>query len=259
MISDRELLRWGEYGIFPGPRESVSGFLQRAESGSISSDALVPSLFQMTPHWIKIQKSSKNLHLWEAAATWIEELEQGKIDCQIQIHPRHSKSSVLAHEMVHAVRMGFEEPYFEEILAYQTASHPIRRYLGPLFLKTYEPKVFLSFVLFSWSLALTEILFDWDIGGFYFLFLPILFIAGCSLRLFVLQRTFQKCLANLKEIIREGKDPLSMAIRLTDAEIQKFAKASSSEILEAMLSYQKEETTLHSIRWRQIFLEFFTL
>ena len=108
MISDADLVEWGRRGIFPGPRESVSGFLQRARECSVVSEPAV-NCFGVKPNWIPIRLDAQNLSLWEAAATWIEESEEG-VSCFIQIHPsgKYPKEQVIAHEMVHAMRMGFE-------------------------------------------------------------------------------------------------------------------------------------------------------
>lgn len=250
MISDADLVEWGRRGIFPGPRESVSGFLQRARECSVVSEPAV-NCFGVKPNWIPIRLDAQNLSLWEAAATWIEESEEG-VSCFIQIHPsgKYPKEQVIAHEMVHAMRMGFEEPYFEEVLAYQTSSHWFRRYFGPLFVKGYEIKVFLALVLLGWSLLVGEVLFEKNLAASVFLFLPIFFVGWCVLRLVFLQRTFQKCLSHLKKVMKQ--DPLALAMRLTDAEIRKFSKSTPSEIQSYMQQSQE-------LRWRQINLEFFAL
>jgi len=62
----------------------------------------------------------------------------------------YHRVDLLSHEAIHVARMGFQEPFFEECLAYRTSSRRWRRFLGPLFTFSWEPFLFLgvSFVAF---------------------------------------------------------------------------------------------------------------
>lgn len=159
----------------------------------------------MSPDWVPVLISPKGLRLWEAGCTWVE--ENGSV--RIQLHPNRRLSlqpQVLAHEVVHAVRGAFEEPRFEEILAYRTSSNVFRRLLGPFFQKSSEIRLFLL-------ASLADIL---QVGFGIWPCATLLISLGYGVRLGWNQRRFSRCLRNLP-------NP-QLAIALTDREIIRLAK-----------------------------------
>lgn len=258
---DSKLRRLNERGIFPGPAESEGSFYPRAESLVASENpfncapsAFIEKKFQSTPDWAQIIVKSKGLFPWEAAATWIEETEEGVRTCQIQIKDSrlsrlYAKDEVIAHEMVHAMRLMFDESRFEEILAYQTSKNRFRRYFGPLFSNPLESRSLIVLVAISWILYGVGIFFEVHPLLDFILYLPLLALGFGVLRLARSQRIFSAALRNLQKATGRA---LSLALRLTDKEIELFAKSTHGQICAfARLEQAK------SFRWRQIYISYF--
>jgi len=214
-------------GIIPGPTESEEKFLERAASlTSLPSDSTahqrVKDLFGKAPDWVPIHISSKGLPFWEGAALWIEE-EEGRRTCQIQIKKSlfYSQEEMLAHEMVHAMRILFDEPKFEEILAYQTSKSRFRRYFGPLFSSPCESKVFIWVLLLSWIGFIGAEFLDFSWGALFFA-LPFCVLSWSLFRLRKAQKIFAAAVQNLKKYTPQ---PLSILLCLTDQEIEQCATA----------------------------------
>jgi hypothetical protein len=68
------------------------------------------------------------------------------------------------------------------------------------------------------------------------------------------QRIFSRALEQLEKTVKESGHSLAVALRLTDSEIEHFAKCSPSEILSFAVK-EKEK----SLRWRQLYGAFFPL
>ena len=67
-------------------------------------------------------------------------------------------------------------------------------------------------------------------------------------RLLNRRRQFEGCLHNLSKIIKNGKLPTAMALRMTDREIRAFSKWDPIDIQQYI-----EENRTQSLRWRMIF------
>jgi hypothetical protein len=147
------------------------------------------------------------------------------------------------------MRLMFDEKRFEEILAYQTSKNRFRRYFGPLFSSPTESKIFLALMLVPLLAFWAEIIFDGDLyAGILFLLPP--FTLGFGIfRLHRSQRIFAKALRHLQKITT---DPFEVAIRLTDVEMELFAKSTPEDIY-SFAGIQKDT----SLRWKQLFLAYF--
>lgn len=201
-------------GLIPGPDEDEKTFLERvsrltAQSpNQEESHAITRHLFGFSVDWVPVFYSNQKLPFWEGAAIWIGETPS------IQLRENFKKGSylgyrreeVLAHEAVHAARVAFEEPRFEEILAYQTSKSRLRRWAGPLFRKPWESALFMVL------LVLAFLGYCW---------IPLAVLGWLSVRLTWAQWTLQRCLKKL---------PLSLIVCLTDTEIRKFARLSLTDI-----------------------------
>lgn len=254
-----DLAYLNEQGIFPGPNESDEAFELRAKSLLEKSETLCPQriheLYSCSPTWVEVIFQAKGLRPWEGAATWIRELA-GIRSCHIQLKKSllsklYTQEEILAHEMVHAMRLNFDEERFEEILAYRTSSYSFRRYFGPLFSKTSHLWMFLGFLCIPWFVFFLEIVWDMDLQSRYFLGLPILGLLVGVLRLSKSQRIFNAALVNLKRAQKQGSS-LSLALRLSDAEIMYFAKCTPDAIY-AYAEREKEK----GLRWQQLFICYF--
>lgn len=244
-------------GLIPGPNEGEEAFWRRISQvehhetlaiGEIDlSRHSKSSLFEyrgrfMSPDWVSLIYSDRGLRLWEGGCSWID--AQG-VSIQLRrafaththLYGLYSKQELLAHEGVHAVRLQFSEPLFEEIIAYRTAPSTWRRLLGPLFRSPKESLLFVAIcviVPFLPSIALP------------FLVAIILFF---GLRLWRLQRAYQRTLDRLATLTTCS--PFHWSIALTDQEIWRFSHLSPQNIL----SYIHSQ---HSLRWKQLQAVFLT-
>ena len=243
--------RCHQRGLIPGPLESFSAFTKRATQAP-HYDKYSLLAFHLQPDWIAIHRKPHHLSIWEGAATWIEELPDQTRSCSIQIKPSrmlsllYREDEILSHEMIHAVRLFFDEPRFEEILAFQTSSHFLRRYFGPLFIHPKETLSWILLVFLNWTSWMTGILLDHPEWGLYTLSLPLCGVLLALIRLVRSQSLFARTLSNIKKILSQPEQALSAMLYLTDQEIKTFATQSSEEIL----SYIRQKRSL-SPRWAQ--------
>lgn len=260
-ISSENLKQYNELGWIPGPKEDEEQFLKRIEKLKhlvsyppedidlflTDGDWQKPlermeDLYNCAPDWIVSYYSNKNLSFIQGAATWIQE-EEGMHIPIIQVRKQlaegkllglYSLEEILTHEAVHAVRMEFDEPLFEEILAYRTSNNLLRRYFGPLFLAHWEAPLFLATLCIPLGIEIAKF-YIYDIGVWgYLQLIPVILFVLALLRLLFLQTCLMLALRKI---------PLAMALRLTDQEIFQFA-FNSHEKIEEMLREQK------SVRWR---------
>lgn len=194
-------------GIIRGPCETEKEFLSRAEQLSscvFSHPALeiTQKLFSFSPDWVEVCFTNQGLLPWQGGCTLIEghfikiQLRKAFL-YKKKIYGIYSRDELIAHEFVHAARMAFEEPLFEEILAYRTSTTRFRRYWGPLFRSSFESFVFVLCLAGAFVNPL------YTIG----LLLGPLYYIG---RLVRLQNIFRRALKRL---------PLSELVRLSDKEI----------------------------------------
>jgi hypothetical protein len=165
-LSNAKLLELFARGLIPGPEESEEAFLERVERALVLESAhwqeaslSTKALFGFAIDWVAVTFSSQNLSWWEGGATFID------AGAHIVLRPAFAKGSclgtsleeVLAHEAVHAARMRFDEPKFEEMLAYATSKKRWKRCLGPLFSHRWAvPCLFISAFLaffYPWLLV----------------------------------------------------------------------------------------------------------
>ena len=164
------------------------------------------------------------------------------------------RDEVLRHEAVHAIRLTFNEPRFEEILAYFHSKKKWRRFLGPLFRTPKEALIFVSLIFLSLVLQ-TASLFFFDSPFLPFIkiaaFLPFADLLVRFIKGIKDQRILRKALLTLKNLFPNQKDPYEIVLRLKDTEIQQLA----TKPLEELLIYNKEKT-FSSLRWQQILAQF---
>ncbi|MBS0620542.1 MAG: hypothetical protein JSS61_03680 [Verrucomicrobia bacterium] len=254
-MTDEELLRANQRGLFPGPHESDADFESRARAAPsypalTDATALTRQLFDAAPDWVPVHFDKKGLLLWEGAATWIE---GSKVS--IQVNPKipfkwYVQKEIIAHELVHAMRQGFIGDRFEEILAYHTSTNRFHRAIGPLFARPIETKGFLILLFTSWLAYWTQEILGLFLGGEILLWLPFLALFICLFRLRRTHALFQRCCAHLKEILPDPSQALAVALRLTQEEILYFATHPPEDI-PVYVSLQ------HTLRWRQLRLCYF--
>ncbi|OGN55619.1 MAG: hypothetical protein A2098_02125 [Chlamydiae bacterium GWF2_49_8] len=234
-------MNWKELnrrGLFPGPAETEEEFFKRVERVGPSAQSFphIETLFGCAPDWVPLSYSNRGLAPWQGAAVWIEEGSariQLKKGFQKGRYLRiYSESEVLSHELVHLVRMAFDEPRYEEIFAYLASKSAFRRAFGPLFCRPGEAALFFAlsffpFLSFFWPTPL-------------FLAFPGIYLLFLLWRLYKSRKRLNRCLENLASI---APRPLVLAVRLSDEEVALFAALSAKELR----AYIAGKT---SFRWR---------
>jgi hypothetical protein len=279
-----DLLHLNRQGLIPGPREDASSFKKRIcnclrveiedqeDTPSVpTAEALkrVEQLFDMRPDWLAIFYHNRSLAPWEGAATWIIHHEDKGIRTFVQLRRFfktkarylgiYNKDELLAHEMVHAARMAFDEPRYEELIAYQTCFAKWRKWVGSLAASSKEACLLVSALFLSFCSLFTELAFFniltgpfWKMIFIIFQAMPLaLFFLG-AVRIAFRQMTWKRCLAHLSRAIKHPSKALAVAFRLTDAEIQYFAKAFPEDIA----SYASAQASI-SLRWKVICAAYF--
>lgn len=268
-------------GFLPGPGENEILFMERINECRQTKDKL-PEIFseidkipldnnrkvfeEMSPYlrqfdlpspdWLPILFTNYQLPFWQGGCAWIYQMSDHTpttafLQLRASFHNHshylkiYKKSELIPHELVHVIRMMFNEPKFEEVLAYQTSPSPFRRYFGPLFQSSKESFFFLMtfliafffnfFIFTSSSQALLIHLINT---------LPILVFLFFSVRLIIRQTQYRNCFSHLQTLF--GAEAQKILYGLTDWEITQFSRWSNKQIK----SYIETNTTF---RW--IFLK----
>lgn len=222
-------------------------------------------LYGFSPEWIPIFFSNYRLMPWQGGCAWIFQASKNSPTGALMQLPKsflkpskflniYPKEEFVAHELVHVGRMMFEEPEFEEILAYKTSTSAFRRWLGPIIQSSRECWLFISMLAFLCFLDIFLISFYTPLffSASWLKLIPGAFIVGALIRLWKKQRIFNQCLDRIKT--RFGNDQKAWAVlfRLTDKEIHMFSKMHPEEIYQ----YAAEQTK-KSLRWQVIFHAYF--
>jgi hypothetical protein len=220
-------------------------------------------MYDIDPKWVPVFFSNYQLMPWHGGCAWIFQLsEQEPTAAFFQLRRILKKSlaymglydrnELMAHELVHVGRMMFEEPCYEEILAYRTSQSPGRRWWGPLVQSPAESAWFVFLLLPLLFLDL-YLIFSGHQGFFWqamwLKLLPLGLIVAAVMRLYRRQKTFWKAFQNLESVFGSAEKAGAVAYRLTDNEINLFANSSQTKIKDYMYSQQ-------SLRWRVICLAY---
>lgn len=222
-------------------------------------------LYDCSPEWIPLFFSNYKLPFWHGGCAWIFQMtEDSPTSALIQLRQAFSRSStylgiydrkeLLTHELSHVGRMMFQEPKFEELLAYRTADSFWRRWMGPLVQSSLESALFLLllFMLIVFDVFLLAL--NRPDAYFFALWLkliPLAAFAAAFGRLWIRQKTYAKCLKNLVECVGLDKAQ-GVAYRLQDHEIALFSNISPDEINAYAASKMNDE-----LRWQVIYIAYF--
>lgn len=281
MISDTDLLSLNQKGFIPGPQEDEEGFLNRVERlRQISAEqmlslkepivkddwkgaqVLTHELFDVSTDWVPGFYSNKQLPFWQGAAAWICDTEDGiklpvlQLKRTFKKHHHlgiYSLDEVLAHEALHASRMMFNEPKFEEFLAYRTSKSFLRKWFGPLFRSSWESYFFVFMLLVPLGVQITRLFIADNSVMDALFYLPWLLIGICLLRLLRTHYTFAQCEKNICPCLKQSDRSHAVLFRLTDKEISLFAKMKPNEIRQYIKVQRK-----NSLRWRLLSLAYFS-
>lgn len=283
-MDDAELQQLNRRGLIPGPNETEEDFATRCQyclqlQKSIhhqlgetlpftekdltastvwkETHTLTDHFFGIEPDWVPLFFSNKQLAPWQGGAVWIfQETEQSPPGAFIQLKRNfasketylglYKRSELVAHECAHIGRMLYDEPEFEEMLAYQTSTSAFRRWLGPLIKSARQIRWFMillvAIILLDFgALAMGQIDLYFDLMSLKLL--PLGMMAIALIGLYKRHRLFQSTLTKLVSLF--GEQARAILYRLTDKEITLFASLSPQEIV----NYGHAET---SLRWQAI-------
>jgi hypothetical protein len=207
----------------------------------------VEHLFGIRPTWVPLHYSNKGLPPWQGAAACIADETTAWIQLRTSLQRRrrlwgfYSRDELIAHELAHIGRMAYNEPRFEELLAYQTAP-PFRQRWAALIQTPLEAILLLSTFLVA-SLVATLLLFFYPLLYAYLYwiqFLPFLLVIFLAARL-----TYRR-----HQLKRLSHLPPALVYRLTDAEIITFGNMSRPSIRK----YAEKQT---SLRWQMLRAAYF--
>ncbi|MDP1835565.1 MAG: hypothetical protein Q8K75_06495 [Chlamydiales bacterium] len=291
-LTNERLLELNYEGLIPGPKENTAAFLTRAEHCLALKTTIITELkdqlpfvekelgpatvlqsaydrteklFDIAPTWIPVFLSNRQLMPWHGGCAWIFQITKDSPpmaffqlnrafatrDCYLG----YRKTELVAHELAHVGRMTFEEPKFEELLAYETSSVPYRRWLGPILQSSYEALILLGLLIMTLVVdlfALTSSKAGAIPAAMWWKLLPAGYFAYLLARLWWRRRAFKACQQNLKHTVTTEQGANAILYRLTDAEIVDFAKKTPEQIR----LYAEEQST-KSLRWRLIALAYF--
>lgn len=258
-LNPDEIRKLHQQTFIPGPLENETSFRQRVEE-CLQTKKKLPSFFKElspdafddqtalweelaphlktqqlgNPHWLPILFSNHQLPFWQGGCAWIYQLDEKtptSAFLQLRRSFKHSthylglydRTELITHEIVHVARMVFEEPQFEEILAYQTSPSRLRRALGALLQNAQES---LYFVLFLGAIFLLNLAFSYlEMISMERLLiinsLPLVVLFLAWIRLVKRQQQLKKCLKNLSLIVNQ--QAFELCLGLTDEEIRQFA------------------------------------
>lgn len=290
VINDKSLITLNSSGLIPGPLESAEAFSKRvdyclqlcsllpeeikmalSDNGQPNRDVMqqaikrLGALYDCAPEWIPLFFTNHQLPFWQGGCAWIFQMEETTPTAAlIQLRKNfaankkylglYDRDELLTHELCHAGRMMFHEPKFEEIIAYNSSGAPSRRIFGSLVQSSMESALFLLLlfviVVFDVFLIATGRTDAYTIS-LWLRALPILLLGGAVARLWMRKRTYKACLDNLSKAA--GKmQAAHIAYRLTDGEIESFAKSTPESIREYAASQKETE-----LRWQVIWNAYF--
>ncbi|PCI95856.1 hypothetical protein COB11_00955 [Candidatus Aerophobetes bacterium] len=248
-----KLVELNSLGILAGPCESEKDFIKRVNKlkhFSISVEELQEKVgsdlhkfeemyerdLDLKIDWLFEKKKKNWLNILQPACTWIyhfDDIHYPILEFK-GLNELLNRREILRHEMIHASRSSFNEPVFEEFIAYSTSDLKWRSFFGPIFRHSYE---LYGFALLSLVLAIPQCC----------LWTTIAYLGLCSAlfaRLIYNQKVFKGALKKIQSMF-DVVSPLSVAIRLTDSEIRLFSRVENS----AIFKYIERQS---SLRWQQI-------
>lgn len=275
MLSNELLIELNKLGIIPGPGETEEEFQARSsnclgmkksiEDGDLdhlfNPDELakeIPDLsaleelqnrYDIFPLWVPIFYSNKSLLPWHGASTWIffnKDSAPQKALIQLNktlkssetLYKIYNKKEILTHEMAHIGRMDFEEPVYEEMIAYSHSPSKIRRFLGPMIHFNWKQSLFLFaiFILIALQLIFIETLLP--------LLVIVTAVSGSLFLHWMKYLRFKRCLFILAKTLKSSKKARHVIYRLTDDEIDYFSDAKPQEVLDYFELDSQEEFEL---------------
>lgn len=282
-VSENLWKEWNSSGFIPGPSETELEFVARVAfcqnleqhlfqqttvslpfqpadeaPQDIMKEALTKTndLYGVAPKWVPLFFSNYQLTPWHGGCAWIFQLDEHTPTAaflQVRARFRHvpvylglyRREELIAHELAHVGRMLYQEPQFEEFLAYQSSASPWRRWLGPIIQSSKESLFFILLLglVILMDLALLSIGPGTETLSLYIKLIPFLIIALAFIRCSYRHSLLTHCLHRL-EALYPPKIAKHFLYRLRDSEIKRFAKISPLQIHDEIETLAK-----HSFRW----------
>lgn len=277
--SEEKWVEWNKLGFIPGPEESEEEFSQRVdycqnlpfhltqqtraefpfkewdeESNIFLEEAfpLTEELYGIKPTWVPLFFSNYQLSPWHGGCAWIFQLKENsptaaflQLRAAFRQFPLYLKlykrKELMAHELSHVGRMVYEEPHFEEVLAYQSSSG-WRKWLGPLVQSSKESLFFIILLGFVMMVNLALLSVGSSLAPYAWM-IPLLIIFLGLVRLWKRHRSYRRCLTTLCSLMPEKK-ARHLIYRLRDEEIEKFSWFSPFQIEDFI-----HASSLLSFRW----------
>lgn len=281
-MKTEELISLNSQGFIPGESETEEAYIKRVEyckrlkeeltglkeieAVSSSKPLLIEAikitkpLYDIAPFWIPVVFSDEQLAPWHGGCAWIFQMaESSPVGAFMQLKKKfkeketlygtYSRDELTAHELSHACRMAFQEPKFEEILAYRSSKSPFRKIFGPLFESSKETMWFAILLIFIFMLDFGLLYFGSLTGyasAMWLKSIPALWLFYCLIRLIKKRRQLKRTLSILTEVF--GKDNADAVVyRLNDKEIAEFGSLSNQELR----AYCQKQGEI-SFRWHTI-------
>jgi hypothetical protein len=275
---------WNAQGFIPGPNEDEVGFEKRIDfcqnirehllhqteeklpfdtsdptSQTILEEALPKAndLYGIAPKWVPLIFSNHQLSPWHGGCAWIFQLNaEAPTSTLLQLRSRfrrfstylglYDRNELIVHELAHVGRMAYQEPKFEEMLAYQSSLASWRRWLGPIVQSSKES---FAFVLILGLAILADAAFlsagaGLATAAFWIKLVPIILLLMAIGRLIYRHYCFDRCLEKLK-VLLNPRAAQHLLYRLQDCEIKLFAQLSPMDISEWI-----EKASHQHFRWR---------
>ncbi|MBA3957310.1 MAG: hypothetical protein H0X51_02785 [Parachlamydiaceae bacterium] len=286
MMDDKELQSLNQQGLIPGPDEDATSFYARVQYclnlktelksqldlpfsiDSESGNSLIRLVSQkteefygMSPTWVPVVFSNHKLSPWHGGCAWIfQATSESPLGAFFQLRKAfkysyrylglYDRDELVVHEIAHIGRMAFQEPKFEEILAYRTSKNRFRRLFGPIVQSSRESLLFVMALFVSLVFNIFGAL-EHTYSPLWFNILPLSLIVYGVCRVMLRHYQFCRCWRNLKELLGAREKTNAVIYRLRDQEIIAFGKISPSTIQEYIKTQQ-------SLRWRLLTKAYFT-
>lgn len=293
-LTDEKLFEWNQQGLIPGPNETEEQFLARAEACLSLKSTIIDELkeaipfvqeeladvtmvekafkttkplFDIAPTWIPLFFSNHQLLPWHGGCAWIFQMHSDSAplaffqlrrdfanrDNYLGIYHR---DELIAHELAHVGRMTFEEPKYEEFLAYRTSTSAFRRWWGPLLSSSYEALILLGLLVVGFVadlFALSSSHASALLAAQWWKLMPVAYFIYLLTRLFWRRHLFKNCFKSLIQMSKNVDVANAILFRLTDSEIADFSRFEPEHIK----IYARDQAK-KSLRWRLIFGAYFS-
>lgn len=207
----------------------------------------VKERYQVNPSWIPIFFSRYKLLPWHGGCAWIFKLKkEDPTAALMQLRPEfknnrrflkiYERKELIAHELCHVGRMMYNEPKFEEFLAYRLSESRFRRLFGPIISSSFESVLFILTLLTILFIDAAFIFSDSE-SPLWIKLIPLGLISIALVRLFYRHR----CLNQTSRVL-QALTPNAEAIlyRLTDNEIFQISRKTAEETREYLLSAKRQ-------------------